>query len=162
MKRVFGSVVHENNFGKLIYEKQGNEDVVIVCIEISGKLKPLNLLLPHQIYKDSIEKIIDKYGTEKIVVIPAKTTDYSYLIELPVEHSEEIENELVYQRWSDEDVVIVCVYPPFRGDLKLLKVISADKVYKKDIKTIIKEYSSNRLILIPARKKDFAYLQEHF
>lgn len=77
----------KNPFGEVVYEKQGDEDVVILCVRPFGAhkhdLKPLEILLPHQVYKHNIEKIIEEYQTNDIIIIPAKSSDYTYLIELP-------------------------------------------------------------------------------
>lgn len=79
----------ENPFGEVVYQKQGDEDVVILCVRPFGAhrndLRPLKILLPHQVYKHEIEKIKKEYNTKDIVCIPSKSSDYTYLSELPTE-----------------------------------------------------------------------------
>ena len=74
----------KNQFGEVVYQKQGDEDVVILCVRHHGTLKPLKILLPHQVYKHDIEKIKEEYRTNDIVCIPAKSSDYTYLLDLPI------------------------------------------------------------------------------
>lgn len=79
--------MEKNIFGEVVYQKQSDEDVVILCVRPFGahrnSLKPLKILLPHQVYKHDIEKIKEEYGTSDIVCIPAKTSDYVFWLDLP-------------------------------------------------------------------------------
>lgn len=82
----------KNPFGEVVYKKQGDEDVVILCIRPFGAhrndLIPLKILLPHQVYKHDIEKIKEEYKTNDIICIPAKSSDYTYLLDFPVAESD--------------------------------------------------------------------------
>lgn len=52
-------------------------DVVILCYNEGTGLRPLSLLLPHQMYVKDLERIFKEIpGATEIVAIPAKSSDY--------------------------------------------------------------------------------------
>lgn len=56
-------------------------DLIIVCENAGGGLRPLNMLLPHQLYKKdliALEKELAKKCTSfgEIVVVPVRSSEY--------------------------------------------------------------------------------------
>ena len=67
-------------FGKVVYERQSDEDVVVLCINDYG-LKPIELRMPHQITEPFMEELKNKYPNKPIVAIPGKSSQYQTLLD---------------------------------------------------------------------------------
>lgn len=65
-----------HSFGKVVYKKQGDEDVVILCVLGSDGLKPVKALLPHQVYEEVVENMKKEYPNHAIMAIPVKSDTY--------------------------------------------------------------------------------------
>jgi len=66
------------NLRRVEYEKAvpADCDIVIVSVNLNG-LRPVQLLLPHQIYKEDMQKLLEEYpDAHSITVIPARAKDY--------------------------------------------------------------------------------------
>ncbi len=69
----------KSHFGDFYnFEMPKECDVVILAINRGFGLEPRQLLLPHQVYKEKIEKL--NYG---VVLIPASSKNYIILKEIP-------------------------------------------------------------------------------
>lgn len=71
-------VWQETTFGDLLKFKMPEDcNLVILCESHSSGMKPARVLLPHQVYR----KTIEEYGND-VVLVPARTRDYIH-VELP-------------------------------------------------------------------------------
>jgi len=51
-------------------------NAVVLCTRSFGGLKPLRLLLTHQIYTEDIEKLLEDRTIREVVAIPIRTQEY--------------------------------------------------------------------------------------
>jgi len=91
---------NKNTFGEVVYEVQKDEDVVIVCVNDGKGLKPITLLLPHQIYKEDIEKLKEEYPNHSVICIPAKSSDYTYIYNHDKYNSVELDYEFLITKFD--------------------------------------------------------------
>lgn len=69
--------LHKNNFGTVIKFKVPDDcGAVVLCANYGGGLKPLKILLPHQIYKEDLEKLLEDRTIREVVVIPIRSEEY--------------------------------------------------------------------------------------
>ena len=69
--------LHKNNFGTVVKFNVPDEcDAVILCANYGGGLKPLTILLTHQIYKEYLEKLLEDRTIRELVVIPIRSKEY--------------------------------------------------------------------------------------
>jgi len=58
--------------------------VIIVCINDGSGLQPKLLLLPHQLYKKYVEKLLNEMGVssyKQVTIIPARHTEFIDLLQ---------------------------------------------------------------------------------
>lgn len=75
MKKNFD--LHDTDFGIMfdIHHMPKDADIIIVCYN-KGCLKPLRLMLPHQLYFKEFQKIVEDYDPTQITIVPVNSKDY--------------------------------------------------------------------------------------
>ena len=72
----------KSSFG-LSYDIDAPYDVVILCVNNGQGLVPVRLLLPGQVYEQTIRKLLNEYPqTKTITVIPAYAKDYIDIVKI--------------------------------------------------------------------------------
>lgn len=77
----------DTTFGKMLRIRRAHSicDVMVVCYNEGRGLKPLQVLLPHQLYEEGVRKILDSYpDCDEIVCILARGEDYVRVWRKPV------------------------------------------------------------------------------
>lgn len=75
MARSAPVVWQETEFGDmLVFDMPDDTDMIIVCESCNTGMKPRMVLLPHQLYRETIEQC----GND-IVLVPANCEDYIYV-----------------------------------------------------------------------------------
>jgi hypothetical protein len=72
------AATHETVFGRMLEVPAPDDaNAMIVCINAGHGLKPVRLLLLHQLYEHVLQEILDANpGTEEVVCVPMRSEDY--------------------------------------------------------------------------------------
>lgn len=69
--------LHKNCFGTVVeFKVPDGCNAVVLCTRSFGSLKPLRILLTHQIYKEDIEKLLEDRTIREVVAIPIISKEY--------------------------------------------------------------------------------------
>lgn len=72
----------QTSFGLMLELNEPKDaGAVIICVNNGRGLKPVRLLLPHQVYKADLTELwkkhnLDEYGHGEIVAIPVRSEEY--------------------------------------------------------------------------------------
>ncbi len=72
------------DFGHMIKLPVPNDcDLIIVCTNNGGGLVPVRLLLPHQLYREDLKKLVEQTNAREITIIPARSEEYFDVFRAP-------------------------------------------------------------------------------
>lgn len=67
----------KGNFGTVLkYDMPKGAGAVMVCANYGAGLRPIKLLLPHQVYTKDLEKLAQEPGIREVVLIPVRSEEY--------------------------------------------------------------------------------------
>lgn len=68
--------IHPSHFGDRIEVPMPSDcSTILVCADTIGGHKPLKILLPHQLYVETVRKIVAEHGVKTVTIMPYRNID---------------------------------------------------------------------------------------